>query len=82
MEQLHVTEGRLQFVDIGIWNSFDTAQKLKIKNVLHPKINDIFWDRDFELNLSGVHNQSNDCLNSGSFEIIYDGLHKCGQSWF
>jgi hypothetical protein len=29
-----------------------------------------------------VHNQSNDCLNSGSFEIIYDGLHKCGQSWF
>jgi len=42
MEQLHVTEGRLQFVDIGIRNSFDTAQKLKIKNVLHPKINDIF----------------------------------------
>jgi hypothetical protein len=30
MEQLHVTEGRLQFVDLGIRKSFDIAQKLKI----------------------------------------------------
>ena len=37
-------------------------------------------DIDFELNLSGVHGQSSDCLNSGIFEFLYVGLHNCGQS--